>query len=101
MGQLTNQPNAAQRAVHLAARTTAGSWFLARALHHLDRTALRLSRGRFSLASVVTGMPVVIVTTVGAKSGLPRSLPLAAIPDGDNVILIASNYGQKRHPAWY
>ena len=44
---------------------------------------------------------MVTVTTIGAKSNQPRSLPLVAIPDGENVILIASNYGQKRHPAWY
>jgi deazaflavin-dependent oxidoreductase (nitroreductase family) len=101
MGQLAHQPNALQRAVHVAARTKAASWFLAHTLHHLDRTVLRLSRGRYSLASVLTGLPVVMVSTIGAKSGLPRSLPLVAIPDGENVILIASNYGQQRHPAWY
>ena len=62
---------------------------------------LRLSRGRHSLTSLLAGLPVVTVTTIGAKSGRPRSLPLVAIPDGENVILIASNFGQKHHPAWY
>ena len=42
-----------------------------------------------------------MVTTIGAKSGQPRTLPLVAVPDGENVILIASNFGQKHHPAWY
>ncbi len=50
---------------------------------------------------MLAGLPVVMVTTIGAKSGQPRSLPLVAIPDGENVILIASNFGQKHHPAWY
>ena len=62
---------------------------------------LRFSRGRYSVTSLLAGLPVVMVTTVGAKSGQPRSLPLVAIPDGENVILIASNFGQKHHPAWY
>jgi deazaflavin-dependent oxidoreductase (nitroreductase family) len=70
-------------------------------LHHLDRPVLRLSRGRYSLTRLLAGLPVVTVTTIGAKSGQPRSLPLVALPDGEHVILIASNYGQKHHPAWY
>ena len=101
MGQLQHRPNAAQRVLHLVTRTRAGSWFFARTLHHLDWPVLRLSRGRHSLTSIGIGLPVVMVTTIGAKSGRPRSLPLAVIPDGDNVILIASNFGQKQHPAWY
>ncbi len=53
------------------------------------------------MTNMLSGLPVVTVTTIGAKSSQPRSLPLVAIPDGENVILIASNYGQKHHPAWY
>ena len=101
MGQLSHRPNALQRALQPVLRTRAGSWFLARTLHHLDGPALRLSRGRYSITSLFTGLPVVTVTTIGAKSGQPRSLPLVAIPNGANVILIASNFGQKHHPAWY
>jgi deazaflavin-dependent oxidoreductase (nitroreductase family) len=101
VGQLIHRPNAVQRALHVITRTQAGSWLLARLLHHLDRPVLRLSHGRFSLTSVLAGLPVVAVTTIGAKSGQPRTLPLVAIPDGENVILIASNFGQQQHPAWY
>jgi deazaflavin-dependent oxidoreductase (nitroreductase family) len=101
MGQLQHRPNAAQRAMHIITRTRAGSWFFARTLHHFDRPVLRLSRGRYSLTSLLAGLPVVTVTTIGAKSGQPRSLPLIAIPDDEHVILIASNFGQHRHPAWY
>jgi deazaflavin-dependent oxidoreductase (nitroreductase family) len=53
------------------------------------------------MTNMLAGLPVVTVITIGAKSGQLRSLPLIAIPDGENVILIASNYGQKHHPAWY
>ena len=49
----------------------------------------------------MAGLPIVAVTTIGAKSGQPRSFPPVAIPDGGNVILIASNFGQHNHPAWY
>jgi deazaflavin-dependent oxidoreductase (nitroreductase family) len=101
VGQLQHRPNVVQRALHPILRTKASGWFLARTLHHLDRPVLRLSRGRYSLTSALAGLPVVTVTTLGAKSGQPRSLPLVALPDGENVILIASNFGQKHHPAWY
>src|SRR5512143_1567978 len=101
MAQLTYQPNRMQRFLHFIPRSKPGSWFFARTLHHLDRPVLRLSHGRYSLTSIMAGLPVVTVTTIGAKSGQPRSLPLVALPDGENVILIASNYGQKHHPAWY
>ncbi len=101
MGQLPHRPNAVQRGLHPILRTRLSGWLLARTLHHLDRPVLRLSHGRYSLTSALAGLPVVAVTTIGAKSGQPRSLPLVAIPDGENVILIASNFGQQHHPAWY
>lgn len=101
MAQLQHRPNAVQRALHPILRTKASGWFLARTLHHFDRPVLHLSRGRYSLTSMLAGLPVVTVTTIGAKSSQPRSLPLVALPDGENVILIASNFGQIHHPAWY
>ena len=101
MGQLAYRPNAFQRGLQPILRAKASSWFLARTLHHFDRPVLRLSRGRYSVTSLLAGLPVVTVTTIGAKSGQPRSLPLIAVPDGSDVILIASNFGQKHHPAWY
>jgi deazaflavin-dependent oxidoreductase (nitroreductase family) len=90
-----------QRALQPVLRTKVCSWFLARTLHHLDGPVLRLSHGRFSMTSVLAGLPVVTVTTIGARSGQPRSLPLIALPVGEDVILVASNFGQRHHPAWY
>lgn len=81
-----------------------GSWLLARALHHLDRLVLRWSQGRATLTSTLSGAPVVSLTTTGAKSGLPRSVPLLCIRDRRDpkrFALVASNWGQRRHPAWY
>jgi deazaflavin-dependent oxidoreductase (nitroreductase family) len=101
MAQLTHRSNRLQRFLPFISKSKLGAWFFARTLHYLDRPVLRLSRGRYSLTSMLAGLPVVMVTTIGAKSGQPRSLPLVAIPDGENVILIASNFGQHHHPAWY
>jgi deazaflavin-dependent oxidoreductase (nitroreductase family) len=101
MAQLTHRPNRVQQFLQFIPKSKSGAWLFARTLHHFDRPVLRLSHGRYSLTSALAGLPVVTVTTIGAKSGQPRSLPLVAIPDGENVILIASNFGQHRHPAWY
>jgi deazaflavin-dependent oxidoreductase (nitroreductase family) len=87
------------------ARVTASwrpiSWFYARTLHHIDRLVYRLTRGRATFASRVAGLPIVMLTTTGAKSGRRCTLPLVALPDGDRLVVIASNYGQYRNPAWY
>jgi deazaflavin-dependent oxidoreductase (nitroreductase family) len=42
-----------------------------------------------------------MLTTTGARSGLSRTVVLLGLPDGDRVVVIASNYGQRHHPAWY
>jgi F420H(2)-dependent quinone reductase len=94
-------PNKVQRTLQRIVASPLGSWILARTLHPLDRLLLRLSHGRVSIPGVFTGLPVVMLTTIGAKSGKLRTVPLVGLRDGDKVIVIASNYGQTRHPAWY
>ena len=59
---------------------------------------MRLTGGRISS---VYPVPIMLLTTTGAKSGLPRTLPLGYAKDGDALILVASNYGKPNHPAWY
>lgn len=73
---------------------------MARILHHADALLLRLSRGRLTFAQF-SGLPIIELTTTGAKSGKQRALPIAGLPDGEKYILIASNFGQARLPAWY
>jgi deazaflavin-dependent oxidoreductase (nitroreductase family) len=43
----------------------------------------------------------VLLSTKGRKSGRQRVTPLTVTPDGDRLILIASNGGARRHPDWY
>jgi deazaflavin-dependent oxidoreductase (nitroreductase family) len=76
------------------------SWLMARILHRADAFLLRLSGGRMTFAQL-TGLPIIEVTTIGAKSGKQRTLPLTGLPDGDKYALIASNFGQAHHPGWY
>jgi deazaflavin-dependent oxidoreductase (nitroreductase family) len=83
------------------AATGPGSWLFARVLHHIDRPIHRMSRGHRTFASMVSGLPVVMLTTTGARSGAARSVPVLGLPSPDGLVVIASNYGQERHPAWY
>jgi deazaflavin-dependent oxidoreductase (nitroreductase family) len=47
------------------------------------------------------GFPVLVLTTVGAKSGKERSTVLGGFPEGDNAwLIIASKGGSASHPAW-
>jgi deazaflavin-dependent oxidoreductase (nitroreductase family) len=70
-----------------------------RVLLPVDRTLTRLTRGRFVLTSLL--MPSLVLTHVGARSGLQRVTPLACLPDGDGAwYVVASNFGQLHHPAW-
>ncbi len=41
------------------------------------------------------------MTTLGARSGAPRTAAVFYFTDSDDVILVASNFGQDYHPAWY
>ncbi|HJP40677.1 MAG TPA: nitroreductase family deazaflavin-dependent oxidoreductase [Dehalococcoidia bacterium] len=46
-------------------------------------------------------MPMLLLTTIGAKSGEARTMPLAYSTDGDRVVIIASQGGAPTNPAWY
>ena len=83
------------------AATRPVSWLFARTLHHVDRPVFRLTGGKHTFASLVSGLPVVMLTTTGARSGKERTLPLLGFPDGERMVVIASNYGQLHHPSWY
>ena len=95
------EANPFRRVVRVTAGWRPMSWFYARTLHHIDRAVYRLTRGRTTFASWVAGLPIVMLTTTGAKSGRRHTLPLVALPDGDRLVVIASNYAQHRNPSWY
>ena len=93
--------NLVQRSIRRLAATRPGSWFFARTLQRCDRVVYRLSGGRTTLAALLSGLPVVMLTSRGAKSGRDVTVPLLGFEEGDAVFLIGSNFGQAHHPAWY
>ena len=48
-----------------------------------------------------TGLPVIIVTNRGWKTGAIRKTPLMRVADGENYVLVASRGGAPTHPFWY
>src|SRR3954470_21652690 len=93
--------NAAQRAIRRFASGGPGSWLFARLARRLDRPVYKVTRGRHTLASLISGIPVVMLTTTGAKSGEQRTVPVLGLPTPAGTAVVASNFGQRRHPAWY
>lgn len=49
----------------------------------------------------MAGRPLLLLTTTGAKSGLPRTTPVMYVRDGGRLLVIASNAGALAHPDWY
>ena len=70
-------------------------------MYRIDRLVYWASRGRHTAVSILSGLPVVMLTTIGARSSKPRTMPVLGLPTPDGLAVIASNYGQKHHPAWY
>jgi deazaflavin-dependent oxidoreductase (nitroreductase family) len=82
------------------AATRPGALLLARVLPRADLALLRVTRGRRTLTRVVAGLPVVALTTVGARSGQRRTAPVLGIPIGPHVAVAAGNFGSPRTPGW-
>jgi deazaflavin-dependent oxidoreductase (nitroreductase family) len=97
---MNKRPNSLQKFLHRFLMLRPVSAFLARNLHHLDAMTLKLSRGRYTVTALV-GLPIIQITTIGAKTGERRSMPLVSLFDGEKIALIASNFGQKHNPGWY
>ena len=64
----------------------------------IDKLASRLSGGRFVVSQFL--VPTLMLTSTGAKSGLPRESPLATLVDGELFYVVGSNFGTEKHPAW-
>jgi deazaflavin-dependent oxidoreductase (nitroreductase family) len=84
----------------IARKLSRYAWFSAMArtaFVPFDRLVAKVTRGRVVTVGLLPGL---MLTTVGRKSGLARTQPLAYFPDGDGIVLIGSNWGGDNHPAW-
>ena len=90
-----------RRLVQMAAAIVPMSMVPVRALPRIDRGFYRLSRGHTTFSAWVSGLPVVMLTSTGARTGKPRTIPVLGLPDCDRLVVIASNYGRPNNPGWY
>jgi deazaflavin-dependent oxidoreductase (nitroreductase family) len=76
----------------------------------VDKTIMRMISGTHEFWYRLSGgciggrfgrMQILLLTTTGRKSGRKRTTPLVYMPDGDSLVVIASNGGADRHPEWW
>ncbi len=79
--------------------TRFGSWLARTMAARVDPWLYRVSKGRFTSTGVPT-VPQLVLTTTGRRSGQPRSVQLGYLDEGDDFVVVASNFGQEHHPAW-
>jgi deazaflavin-dependent oxidoreductase (nitroreductase family) len=85
----------------LAIKIGAISWMprLLPQITWIDRTIQRLSGGRWSILRIA-GLPNLMLTVVGRKSGVPRATPLLYVPYGDDQLIAGSYFGGPKMPVW-
>ncbi|MFC9896916.1 nitroreductase family deazaflavin-dependent oxidoreductase [Nocardia sp. NPDC127579] len=96
--QWGSRTNVLSRAANRFAATKPGSWFI-RTITPLDRAVLERTDAKYTVLGPI-GAPVILLTTIGRKSGQPRTQPLLYVHDGAVLYVIGSNFGQAKHPAW-
>ncbi|WNM35907.1 nitroreductase family deazaflavin-dependent oxidoreductase [Streptomyces sp. Li-HN-5-11] len=47
------------------------------------------------------GVPLLLLTTTGARSGEPRTMPMTYLRDGTRLVVFGANGGRPKHPGWY
>ncbi|GAC1383403.1 MAG: hypothetical protein NVSMB48_16560 [Marmoricola sp.] len=98
---LTFPPRKPGLLMPLAVRVGAVSW-MPRLLPQLvwtDKLLQRVTGGRVTILDVA-GLPNLMLTTIGRKTGLPRSTPLLCVPDGDRILIAGSYFGGPSEPLW-
>ena len=65
----------------------------------VDKLLQRLTRGRLSLLGMA-GLPNLMLTAIGRKSGVPRDTPLLCVPYGQDILIAGSNFGMDKDPMW-
>lgn len=92
--------NAVQRVTQKIAASRPGAWLFQRTMYPIDKGLFRVTKGRLTVPGLMAGLPVIMLTTTGAKTGEERTMPLVGIPLDDEIAVIGSNYGQKSTPGW-
>jgi len=94
------RPNPFQKTLHKFFMLRPVTAFFAPWIHQVDKVILKLTKGKYAISQIL-GWNIIQLTTLGAKTRQPRTMPLVALFDGERIALIASSLGRKRNPGWY
>ena len=97
---MKNKPGALQRLIHRFLMLRPVTAFFSPWIHKLDMAVFQWTGDRYS-ASELVGWKIVRLTTMGARTAQPRTMPLLALFDDEKIALIASSLGRRRNPGWY
>jgi deazaflavin-dependent oxidoreductase (nitroreductase family) len=100
LGYQLEPANRAQRLIQTFTASRAGAWIAQRVLYPIDKGLFRSTKGKVTVPGLMAGLPVIMLTTTGAKTGQTRTMPLVGTPFGDDLAIIGSNYGQQHTPGW-
>ena len=75
------------------------TWIIKHVASRLDPLIFKATNGRFTSMGP-PAMPMLTLTTIGRRSGRPRSIQLACIEHDGDWLVVASAMGQQKHPAW-
>src|SRR5262245_46829182 len=100
LGCTTPRPNATERFVARVVATRAGARVAAVTLPPVDSGVRWLTRGRTTATELLSALPTITLVTTGARTGALRSTWLLAIPHGDDLAVIGSNFGGAPTPGW-
>lgn len=67
-------------------------------VYRLHRRLYQLSGGR--VGARFQGRPILLLTSTGARSNAPRTVPLQYLPDGRDLVVVGSNGGRAAAPGW-
>src|SRR5690349_1948897 len=91
-----------QKLVDRIASTEIGGRYASKIAPYVDRLLFKLTKGRITSGIGTSyGKSILLLTCKGAKSVVEREVPLLTTKHGDIFIIIASQGGQEKHPAWY
>lgn len=65
----------------------------------MDKFLSRISRGKLSFVGIA-GLPSMMLTVVGRKSGIPRTTPVLCVPYQNGHLIAGSNFGGPKEPVW-
>ncbi len=85
----------------LAVRIGAISWMprLLPQITAIDKAIQRITRGRLTILDIA-GLPNLMLTVIGRKSGIERTTPLLCVPDGEEILIAGSYFGGPKEPIW-